>query len=499
MSFLSDVTALDVSPAGDAALVGEKNGDVVAVSLDGAKARTPAAVAHHAGPVLAVSRGRGAIENATWSVGEDRVATLSAGGVSRSIDVATPAFAWIERRNALALVGRSGVVQVISLETLEPIGELKSPDHPIHALASDALGEWLFAGSRDGALQGFDLDQGTIAVTEGPQVPLPSACALSPDGDAVACASAGRASVRVLAHSAGVPRPPSALTLSQKQSPDHLALEPAGKALFLLTQGAVARDDEASPALPGQGRSLGDGQVALLASVSAVLTNDTSLVVAGAGDDGRPAIGVFPFALDARPPPVVLPSRPTALAWSDGSRELFVASADRHVRRIDGSSGAVRADVSLEAEIAPEDAISTLASTDDGKGLAVGTRAGKILVGSPAGAIFHELASLRSPIGCTRWARSGRALVVSADHSAFVVSTDVGMAFSFWTAPAPIVQCARSPEEDRFSFVGEDGTAWVKAFDLSGVSESYVPPDPADPDAMPTLAKWKGLPVGLVR
>jgi hypothetical protein len=57
-------------------------------------------------------------------------------------------------------------------------------------------------------------------------------------------------------------------------------------------------------------------------------------------------------------------------------------------------------------------------------------------------------------------------------------------------------RCSRSPNEDRFSFVNDDGTTWLKALDLAGVSESYVPTDPLK---APTLDGWKGLPVGLVR
>jgi hypothetical protein len=139
-----------------------------------------------------------------------------------------------------------------------------------------------------------------------------------------------------------------------------------------------------------------------------------------------------------------------------------------------------------------------VAATDDGASLAVGTRDGKILVRAAAHAPA-EVAWLHSAVACVQWSRSGRALVVAVGTRAFVIGVEQGVAFSFWTAPARIARCARSPDEDRFSFVGDDGTAWVKAFDLAGVAESYVPPDPSAPDALPALGGWKGLPVGLVR
>jgi serine/threonine protein kinase/WD40 repeat protein len=483
LSLTGEVTALDVSPAGDSATVGESNGDVVLVPLDATKAKsTTTPLDHHAGPIVAVSRGP---SGATLTIGEDRVATISVGGASRSFDVASPAYAWIEPRNAVALVGRSGGVQVISLETRESTGELRSPEHDVISLASDARGEWLLTGSQDGALQGFNLDQGTVALTQGSRPVPPSACTLSPDGAAVACASAGSAQVRGLLGSSGIPvaRPP--LVLPDKEAPDHLALEHGGTRLFLLTQGAVARGDE---------RPSG-----LLASTTAAMTTDQRLVVAGENAEGRPLLALLPFALDARPAPAVLPARTTALAWGEASHKLFAAGADRRVRRIDALSGAIAGEVSLEAVLAPDDAITSLVPTDEGSGLAVGTRSGKVLAYAQGAKGFTEVANVRAQVSCVAWGRAGHALVVAADRKAFVISTDLGIAFTLWTTAAPIAQCARSPDEDRFSFVGTDGTAWVKALDLSGVVESYVPPDPGAADAMPTLATWKGLPVGLVR
>jgi len=125
---------------------------------------------------------------------------------------------------------------------------------------------------------------------------------------------------------------------------------------------------------------------------------------------------------------------------------------------------------------------------------------GNVLVAptAPRGAV-RRLMSLRAPVGCVTFAHSGGAVVAAADRQAFVIDVDGGVPFAIWRTAAPVASCARGPFEDRFSFVDVDGSAWVKALDLTGVSESYVPPDPAMRSVTPTLAAWTGLPHGLGR
>ena len=88
--------------------------------------------------------------------------------------------------------------------------------------------------------------------------------------------------------------------------------------------------------------------------------------------------------------------------------------------------------------------------------------------------------------------------MAAAGRSVFVLDGDTARSFVLWTTSSPVASCSRSPGEDRFSFVDEDGTTWLKALDLAGVAESYVPVDPTAAHAMPTLDGWKGLPIGLI-
>ena len=87
-------------------------------------------------------------------------------------------------------------------------------------------------------------------------------------------------------------------------------------------------------------------------------------------------------------------------------------------------------------------------------------------------------------------------LVASADQRVTVLDGDTGLAFQFPATSSPVVRCARSPGEDRFSFVDADGTTWLKAFDFGDVNTSYVPLDTSEPWGAP---EWRGLPVDLVR
>jgi hypothetical protein len=282
-----------------------------------------------------------------------------------------------------------------------------------------------------------------------------------------------------------VPRPPATFSLALREPPDLLALGPSGKPLFVLTRGNIARE--------------GEPATALFSSAAAASVAGEHVAVAGETADGKSSVALVPLARDGRSIGIPLPSRATALAWNETARTLHVAAADGHVRRLDPRTGDVLEDVTFENGVRPGDMITRLAASDDGAALTVGTQQGRILVRAPRAGAPVEVASLHAAIGCLQWARSGRAVVASAGAKAFVVGTDLGVAFSFWGAPATIVGCARSPDEDRFSFAAADGTAWVKPFDFAGVAESYLPPDPAAPAALPTPANWKGLPVGLVR
>jgi WD40 repeat protein len=424
--------------------------------------------------LLVSSEGPGA----SLAIDENHMAELRAPGLARAFEaeVAAPAFAWVPARHAAALVARTGEVLVVSLATLGVVARLESPRHEIVSLAADPQGEWIVAGATDGAVQAFDLEQAAVVVTQGRLDP-PPVCGLSPDGSAVACASADSLAVRVVERSSGVARPPS--RTSAPAAVDAIGLGSDGRSVFTLAGGELRRDGRLVPGLSGVTKlSVADGHVAL------------ALVDAA----GHAALAVGPLDLEAAPAPSSLPAAITALAWGAHGSRLLVATADRRVRVFSPSpAGAVELD---SLDVPSPAAISAVAGADEGEKIVVGTEAGDVFFTASRSDPLRRVASLHAPIGCLSVAEGGRAVVASADRTAFVVDGDTGLSFALGTSSSPVAACSRSPAEDRFSFVDRDGTTWLKALDLADVGASYVPADPAD---VPTLAAWKGLPVGLGR
>ncbi len=418
------------------------------------------------------------------SIGVDRVARVRAQGGEWSFEARSPAFAWLESRDAVALVGGSGHVLIVSLATGELLGDLATSGHDVTSLDADGAGEWLIAGASDGALLAFDLEPATAALTQGPSRIQPAMCGLSGDGAAVACSEGGEATMRTVARSTGARRPPKPVALKSGGAPDALAVAPAGASLFALSHDAVSRDDQPP--------------VRLLQTADDLAASESYLAVAGQSAPGQPALVVAPVGLSSQATSLSLPARITSLAWTaDGSR-LLVATADRKVLRIDPGAPAAGDVVSLEETLAAGDTVGALSASDDGKVIAMGTNAGWVLIAAPESPV-RPLVRLRAPVACISVARSARAIVAGVERQPVVIATDSGVAFPLWKAAAPIAACARSPFEDRFSFVDTDGTTWLEALDLAGVVESYVPPDAAVPGSMPTLAAWQGLPHGLGR
>jgi tRNA A-37 threonylcarbamoyl transferase component Bud32 len=461
-----DATAVSLSPNGEAALVGERAGAVDRISVDHPVKGAPLFVREGA-PVRVAESTSGA----RLAIDENRTAALRSPSAPHAFlgEVGSPAFAWIPSRNAVALVGRGEVV-IVSLMTMEVMRRLKNPRGEIVSLAADSVGEWLIAGTADGALVGFDLEQGSVALTQGRVGPA-TPCDLSLDGTAVGCASSGQVRVRVVERSNGAPQPP--FVVEGIGSPESLALGPVGHPVLTSAAGVLSRD----------------GQVVAL-PLRATLVSASDHHVAIAGDsEGHPALLVSTLDLAQPGAPRPLPSPATALAWTVHGTRLLVASAtDVHV--FDAS---LLEDTPALVHTTSASPILALAGSDDGAKVVLGNEAGEVLVASRTDAP-RRVITLDGPVRCLAFAEAGRAFIASADRGVFVVDTDTGLAFGVATAASPVAQCARGAGEDRFSFVDSDGTAWLKALNLAGVTASYVP---EDPKVTPALASWKGLPVGL--
>jgi WD40 repeat protein/tRNA A-37 threonylcarbamoyl transferase component Bud32 len=471
---LDDITSLDVSPGGDTAFVGESSGAAVALKLVTASKPTPAVLTHRPAGVLRIGYGPA---GEMIAIDSNRTAEIRVEGHAKAfeIQVGAPAFAWVPRRHAVALVARTGEVLLVSLAALEVIGKMPSPGHEIVSLDADSNGQWLLAGATDGAVQAFNLEQGTVAVTQGSAEPHRT-CALSTDGDAVGCAAAAAVVVRFVERSKSAAREPTSVALAG--SPELLALGPGGRPSYAVTGGIVTLDGHTAPRLLG--------------STAMIVPSGDRVALAGTSSDGRSSVVVARLDLEAPLPSSTLATPVTALAWAASGARLLVATADGVVRTLEPSQRGLTEVTSIV--VPGGDPIRVLSGSDDGRTIAIGTSSGKVLVVPAGGGALRTLAELHAPVACLDVAHAGRAVLASADRRVFVLDGDTAKSFVLWTTSSPVAHCSRSPGEDRFSFVDDDGTTWLKALDLAGVSESYIPVDAA----VPTLDDWKGLPVGLI-
>ena len=252
--------------------------------------------------------------------------------------------------------------------------------------------------------------------------------------------------------------------------PDAIAVGAGGAPVFAIAGGAVTRDGRTMPPLLARGE---------LAAVG-----DRLVAIAGTSADGRASVAVAPLSPGDSPlPPMALPGPVTAFAWSSDGARLSVATADRKLRTLGMSKGALVALSSLDL---PSGAVvRALAVSDDGSRTAMGMETGEVFLVSREGGAARKVADLHAPVRCLAVAHAGRALVASGDRRVSVIDGDTGLAFALSTTSSPVARCARSPGEDRFSFVEDDGTTWLKALDLADVADSYVPKIPR------TLRRWR--------
>jgi serine/threonine protein kinase/WD40 repeat protein len=516
------VTALALSPDGTTLYVGEQDGNVRSFPTGntprsptsapppdgpgpassgappGAPAGAPAPAGpraagalgdHHNGAVVALSAGP---DGALLSIGADRVARLHAGGKTVSIDVGAPAFAWLPKRSSVALAGRAGDAIVVSLLAGESSGRLLGASADVTSLDVDARNKWLLVASRDGGVRAYSLDEATSTVTQGPRSPAPSACAVSSEGTTVACAASKEISVLPVAGSAGGPKAPRVVPLPDGTTVSLIAVGPRGEHL----------------AWAAGGRALLDGKpLSGLLDPSLLALSATHLAAAGKPEGAAGGALVCQPASGAAPPPPARFDHPvTAVAFSRDGERLFAAieggsgagAPPAAVATIEPASCKVLATYPLD-KLAIDGGISAISVSDDRATLALGSRSGKLITIDASGGKEKALGRMRGAVTCLALSQLGRAAIVaSADRRVSVVDGESGVVLGVALATSGIAGCARSPIDDRVSFVAHDGATWVRLLDLSPITMSKAPENPLNPATMPIEA-WKGLPEGPLR
>ena len=467
-------TAVALTSDGARLAIGTADGAVLRGTLDDQRKLTAvhALASRHVGAVPVVHFDpSGAI---LLSLGNDRSARLHDESGTRvvSSDLGGGAHAWLPKRSALALTGRNGDVLVVGVRDGAPLGRFLGATSEIASIDADPAGRFVVVASTDGGVRAYSFAEAAAVVTRAGATPAPI-CATSPDGAALGCLEGREARVIAIEGSIGAtPRPAVALAglatgASVSSKGEHLAVWRDG-ALFLDGEAIATRDKPLLAAFAS------DGALAIAERDGAA---SAVFVRKGGREDAR----------------VTLPAAPTVLAFAPGGGALLVGLESGAVRALGVAAGTLGEPLPLPRhDVVPR----ALAVSDDGAFVAIGARDGSVLTTRVDGTgTGKSLARLHGAIGCVAWSQSGRALVVAAERRVFVLDEGGGGPLTVALSPAAVTSCARSPIDDRFSFVAESGATWLRYFDLSPLATSRIP-DAALDARTATADAWRGFASG---
>ena len=412
------------------------------------------------------------------SLGSDRSAHLHDDRGTRivSSDLGSAAHAWLPKRDALALAGRNGDVVIVGVHDGQHLGRLVGATSDVASLDADPAGRFVVVASSDGGVRGYAFVEASAVVTRPSPVSTPVVCATSADGAAVACLTGRDARVVAIDGSIGAtPRPP--VTLAAPAT--GVAVSSKGEHVATWADGALALDGEsvAVPSKPSLALFATDGALA-------IAEKEGASGVVGVRRAGREVLRV------------TVPSTVTALAFAPGGATLFVGLESGVVRALAVASGALGEPLPLAKH---DGAPRSLSVSDDGALVAVALRDGSVLTTrADGGGAGKTLARFHGAASCLAWSQGGRALVVAADRRVFVLDDVGGAPLALATTPGVVTSCARSPIDDRFSFVSENGATWLRFFDLSPLATGRIPEAALDA-RMATADAWRGFPDGALR
>ncbi|MCU0655728.1 MAG: protein kinase [Polyangiaceae bacterium] len=421
-------------------------------------------------PVSTLSLGP---DGALLAVGADRQGRLWLGERSHSVETGGSAHAWSEHHRVLLLAGPSEEVLLLSLVTGEVVGRLQGASAAITAIDASGQGTWALVASEDGATRGYHLEDNLTWVSRGPAPARPTACAVSPDGAAVACGDAQGLTLTPVRGSVG----------GLKEG----RVEPVDAAPTLVALGA--RGEVTSWAAPERWTLRGRAERGLAAPTALALSPKHGAL---GGRGPGPLLRLVPIEGGAARD-LALPEAPSALAFSPDGARLAVAVPGHPLRILDPSTGAPL----REAPLPPlAGSISALAFSEDGSSLAVGSSGGGVALLLERKAEAQIVGKFPTGIRCLAWSQGERALALAtSDHHRFALDVESRQFFPTGHGAAPVAGCARSPVADRFSYVLADGTVLLRPIDTAPLTMSKPPEPPLDPRTMP-LNQWAGLPKG---
>lgn len=398
-------------------------------------------------------------------------------------DVKSTLHVWLPSRRALAVAVRHDAIRIVTEDTGTVVGRLAGSTQALVDLAADHDGHWLVASSRDGGIRAWPLDEASVRVLRGP-APPGTRCRAASDGSAVACLDAHALSVTPT----GGDRRAGALSvdLSPAEVPPAKGALPfaigprAATAAWWIPGGNIVRVQNAKAAVV-HGAPADHVRIAFGRSGS-------PMVVTGERD-GRPMLLFARTPKETLRPLSGLGAAASSLAFSHDDAHLVVGGARGAVRLIDVPDARVGPPI----QALPGTAISAVALSQDGTTLAVAAPSGQVWVEQLSGKSRRRVFTATSAVSCLAWSTAGRGLVVgTAGGRVWLVDTAGSRSLSVLAQASPLESCVRSPGEDRFTFVTEDGMVWQRDLDLSPIWMADKPADALDPHAA-ALQRWKGL------
>jgi serine/threonine protein kinase/WD40 repeat protein len=467
-----DVAAVALAPSGDRLAVAMQDGTIHWAPVHGGRPGAFQALSERiAGPPVALGAGP---DGAIFAVGANRRARLWMEGRSASFEVGAPVFAWSARHHLLLFASPDDDVLLISLHTGEVAGRLQGSSGVVTGIHTTRLGTWAAVSSEDGATRGYRLEECSTLVTRGPLPSPPVACAVSPDGAAVACADARALTVAPVYGSAGGLK--EARTLPLSEAPRLVAAGLRGEHLTWATAGRWGLDERVLPGLPAP---------------SVLLLSERHAALGGKDASGAATLLIAPIQ-GGDPRPLKLDAPPAALAFSRDGNRLVALTTEGNALLVDPASGSQLRALSLE-QARLEGEPTALSLSDDGGFLAVGSAGGVVATLGIEGKGPRRIGKFAAKIDCLAWAQAGRALAVATgDQRRYALDSDTGQWFSTGHG-AHTSGCARSPIDDRFTSVFRDGSASLRLIDASPLTMSKTPEPVLDPRTMP-LTQWPGFP-----
>lgn len=446
-----DIVAADYR--GNAIAIGTASGNVY-LELEG----TLREVAAHGAPIRRVRVAPHAdVLLSTDDTGVVRLSTFK-GEVLAGAPSARAAFAWLPKRDAVAVSNDDRSVEIWSTLTGEKLSRLSGVGDTVLGLDADPLGHWVVASSDDGTVVSFAVEEATWRVMRGPQ-PEPGRCVVSPDGVFVACASGAELQVTRF----DVRLKPETRVIERVDKGEVVSLVAGAKDGLIrwsTTEGRYAEGRaEAGPPAEWIGF---DGRGGVFTSVSERGARKVR------GDSKE-------YSLPAGARVLALSPRGHVLAGNDRNELLVIDESDEP-------------EVHVFESAASQDRITALVVTDDGESFVAATQLGRLGLGRFGERPIVEFGRIAGGARCLAVARSGR-VVVAASAAGVVEVFDSQSHATLFEHPlrSPVQACARSPVEDRFTFVSRDGSVRMRWLDLAPLATSRA-------EATDRVERWAGLP-----